>query len=79
MGYIVRCGEPDGGDVIEGRRAPVESQHSDLRSAVQRLAVWYRRGANGTVRSAELLDAETRQTLSVWEEMERLGMDCVIA
>ena len=75
--YQVIVRHPDGGDVIEGRHAPIVKEFSSLKDAIEETARWYRRGPNGPVRSAELYRDGIR--LDLWEEIERAGMTPLVS
>lgn len=55
--WVCRCAHPDGGDVIEGRAAPVETLHEDFWAAHEAARKWYRAGPNGPVRDASVYRA----------------------
>lgn len=68
--YVVVCTEPDGGDVIEGRHAPVVSRHETLEEAIRMKLRWFRQGPNGPVRSADLYIDGVR--VGLWDALEML-------
>lgn len=56
LSYEVVCENPDGGDVIEGRRRPYVKRHTCRETAFEDAARWYRSGPNGPVRNAQVYE-----------------------